>query len=145
MRIDRPKDVSKTRKKSTEKSSGSGAKFVISGTSPSTNLTGMGGTQAISNIGALLSAQEVDDTTVKREEAIKNGSDMLDVLDKLKVGLLGGRVSPKMLNRMRILLAEKRQLAGEGKLQSVLSQIEVRAEVELAKLAQQKSLSSISR
>lgn len=143
MRIDGPRDVGKSRKKAgSVKSAGSGAKFVIGGAPEASGLTGSG-PASISNIGALLAVQEVDgaDNAASRAagRAIRRGNDMLDILDQLKVGFLAGRVSPGGLNQLRHLVADQAQLKNREGLGSVIQAIELRAEVELAKLSQKKS------
>lgn len=145
MRIDGPKDVGKPSKTSAKgKSNATGQRFIVGGGDQSAGLSGTGGAGSINNIGALLASQVVDGPAAKREGAVRHGSDMLDVLDQLKVGLLSGRVSPQMINRLRTLVAEKGRFAVGGHLEGVLSQIELRAEVELAKLAKQKAKSALS-
>lgn len=95
--------------------------------------------QSINHIGALLSAQEVDANQAKQQLAVKRGSDMLDLLDKLKIGLLSGRLAPQMLRQLSILSSEQNGSLGNEGLDGILQSIELRSKVELAKLAQQKS------
>ncbi len=140
MRISGPKDVAKTNKKSaSSKGAGSGQRFVVGGVGQIGGLSGTNGAHAISNIAPLLATQEVDEKTMQLERAVKHGSNMLDQLDQLKIGLLSGRLSPQVIHRLRSIMAEKGQFEAQDGLKQVLSQIELRAEVELAKLAKQKS------
>lgn len=140
MRIEKPKDLARTRKKSSTGNVGaSGEKFTLETSAPAAGLTGAQATSNISNIGALLSAQEVDGPKTQAEFAVKRGNDMLDMLDQLKVGLLSGRVAPKTLNKLRTLATNTYKLDDNKDLKKVLHSIELRAEVELAKLAQHKS------
>lgn len=139
MRIDGPKDLAKARKKtSTNKSSSGGASFQINEPYQSNSISSAQAPQGINHISSLIAAQEVDGNTGQAEQAIKRGTDMLDLLDQLKFGVLNGRISPKALNRLRILTSEQTHLSENEGLKSVLQSIELRAEVELAKLAQQK-------
>ena len=140
MRIEKPKDLARTKKKSSvSQANSTGAKFSIGSPTPTASLTGAQTTSNINNIGALLSAQEVDSSKTQAEVAVKRGTDMLDMLDQLKVGLLNGRVSPSTLNRLKTLATHPQKLDSHQNLKKVLNSIELRAEVELAKLAQQKS------
>ena len=140
MRINGPSDVAKTKKKAAaDKASSTGARFVVGSNAASGGLTGVQGAQAINNIGALLASQEVDETQQARQSAIKQGSEMLNLLDQLKLGLLNGRVAPRLIQQLRRGLAEGEVFQVRPELKAVLAQIELRAEVELAKLAQQRS------
>ncbi len=140
MRIGGPKDLTKTSKKSgAGKASGAGQRFVVGAPGQTSGLSGTSGPQTISNIGTLIAAQEVDEKVRQHERAVTHGSDMLDVLDQLKVSLLNGRLSPQMINHLRKLIAQKGDFQVDDGLKQVLSHIELRAEVELAKLAKQKS------
>lgn len=140
MRIEKPKDLARTKKKSSASQvNSSGEKFTLGMPTPAATLTGAQATSNINNIGALLSAQEVDSSKIQAKAAVKRGTDMLDMLDQLKVGLLNGRVSPTTLNRLKTLATNSQNLDSHKNLKKVLNSIELRAEVELAKLAQQKS------
>ena len=140
MRIGGPKDVAKTNKKSSlSKGANSGQRFIVGGAGQVGGLSGTHGAQAISNIAPLLATQEVDEKTMQLERAVKHGSNMLDQLDQLKIGLLSGRLSPQVIHRLRSIMAEKGQFDVQDGLKQVLSHIELRAEVELAKLSKQKS------
>jgi hypothetical protein len=88
---------------------------------------------AAEGIGALLSLQAVDDPLVGRRRALKGGRDLLDALEQLKFALLGGRLS---VDRIEQLAAAVGAMApsGDTALDGVLSEIDLRARVELAKL-----------
>jgi hypothetical protein len=59
---------------------------------------------------------------------------LLDRLDELRLGLLGGRLSMAALERLTLLVAENRGKVDDPRLTQILDEIEVRAAVELAKL-----------
>lgn len=140
MRIEKPKDLANIKKKSsTGQANSSHAAFSLGTPAPAAALTGAQASANINNIGALLSAQEVDNAQTQAQVAVKRGTDMLDMLDKLKVGLLSGRVAPSTLNKLRTLASNPHNFEGSENLKKVISSIELRAEVELAKLAQQKT------
>ncbi len=142
MRIAQTKDLSKTAKKSqTNKGGRAGQRFRVGPMGASGGLSGAQGVQSISHIGALLASQEVDEVHVQQQSAIKHGSDMLTQLDQLKLGILNGHLAPHAVNQLRHSLADKRQYEVQDGLKTVLQQIELRAEVELAKLAKQRSRS----
>jgi hypothetical protein len=87
----------------------------------------------VSGIDALLALQGVEDAVERRKRAVKRGRDALDVLDDLKIGLLSGSVDPAMVQRLRNAASELKNNSGEEGLDSVLAEIELRVEVELAK------------
>jgi hypothetical protein len=94
--------------------------------------TGIGGPGGIE---ALLVLQGEEDPARRRRRALGRGHDMLAALDGLKASLLDGRIAGADLARIRTLLAERRQASDDPRLDDVLAHIELRAEVELAKLA----------
>ena len=143
MRIANTKDLSKTSKKSkASKGNASGQKFRLSPLSASGGLSGASGVQSINHIGALLASQEVDEATVQQKSAVKHGNDMLQQLDQLKLSLLNGRLQPQTVQQLRHSLGQKRHFQVQEGLHSLLQQIELRAEVELAKLSKQRSTSA---
>ena len=61
---------------------------------------------------------------------------MLDVLDDIKVGLLGGELTMSDLDRLRRAVRDERAHTDDPNLEAVLDEIELRAAVEVAKLEQ---------
>jgi len=59
---------------------------------------------------------------------------MLDQLDELRHGLLDGSISEESLGNLSKLVRAKRENVDDPQLMEVLDEIELRAEVELAKL-----------
>lgn len=93
----------------------------------------------LGGIDALLLLQGEDDAGQRRKRQARRGRDLLDGLDRLKAALLGGRVPMGDLDRLRTSLALRREETGDAALDEVLAQIEIRAEVELAKLEKRDS------
>ena len=90
--------------------------------------------KATANIDALLALQGVEEDPVeRRKRAVKRGRGALDVLDDLKLGLLSGNLTASTLSRLRDAAANLKSSSGDPGLDSVLSEIELRVEVELAK------------
>lgn len=87
----------------------------------------------VGGIDALLALQGVEDPTERRKRAVKRGRDALDVLDDLKIGLLSGSLDPATVQRLRTAASELKADSGDEGLDSVLAEIELRVEVELAK------------
>ncbi len=90
--------------------------------------------RAVAGIDALIALQGVEDPTERRKQAVKRGRLALDALDELKLGLLGGTLSPAMLGRLKSAAAYLRDGSGNNGLDTVLSEIGLRVEVEIAKL-----------
>jgi hypothetical protein len=87
----------------------------------------------VSSIDALLALQGVEDPTERRKRAVKRGRNALDVLDDLKIGLLSGSLDSATVQRLRAAATELKTNSGDEGLDSVLAEIELRVEVELAK------------
>jgi Class II flagellar assembly regulator len=92
--------------------------------------------KAAGNIDALLALQGVEDPTERRKRSVARGRGALDVLDELKIGLLSGNLDASTVNRLRDAAANLKSSSGDPGLDAVLSEIELRVEVELAKAGQ---------
>jgi hypothetical protein len=64
---------------------------------------------------------------------VKRGRAALDLLDEIKVGVLGGDLTPAALARLKALTGSLSERSGDPGLDTVLAHIELRAAVELAK------------
>ncbi|MCX7313857.1 MAG: flagellar assembly protein FliX [Alphaproteobacteria bacterium] len=91
--------------------------------------------RTIGGIDALLALQGQDDPAERRRRAVKRGRIALDALDELKLAVLDGEPSPSTLQRLKSATAELRDSCGDQGLDSVLAEIELRLEVEIAKMA----------
>jgi hypothetical protein len=87
-------------------------------------------------IGGLLAVQAAGGEIERRERAMRRGRGVLDGLDRLKIALLSGRVGAGDLLAIRASLMQQKDQVDDPALQDLLAQIDLRAEVELAKLAQ---------
>lgn len=90
--------------------------------------------RTIGGIDALLALQGQDDPAERRQRAVKRGRNALDVLDTLKVEVLDGTLGPASLARLKSATAELRDSSGDARLDTVLAEIELRVEVEIAKM-----------
>ncbi len=89
------------------------------------------------NIDALLAMQGVEeDPAERRKRSIQRGKGALDVLDDLKIRLLSGNFDASTVGRLRDAAANLKTSSGDPGLDAVLSEIELRVEVELAKVGQ---------
>jgi Class II flagellar assembly regulator len=93
--------------------------------------------KATANIDALLALQGIEeDPAERRRRSVARGKGALDVLDQLKLGLLSGGLDLSMVSRLRDAAANLKTSSGDPGLDAVLSEIELRVEVELAKAGQ---------
>ncbi|MCA1458352.1 flagellar assembly protein FliX [Bradyrhizobium sp. BRP22] len=93
--------------------------------------------KAAGNIDALLALQGVEEDLVeRRKRSVARGRGALDVLDELKIGLLAGNLEATTVARLRDAAASLKSSSGDPGLDAVLSEIELRVEVELAKAGQ---------
>jgi hypothetical protein len=92
--------------------------------------------KAAANIDALLAMQGVEDPIERRKRSVQRGKGALDVLDDLKIGLLAGNLNTSTVSRLRNAAANLKSTSGDPGLDTVLSEIELRVEVELAKAGQ---------
>lgn len=92
--------------------------------------------KAAASLDALMALQGVEDPTERRKRSVARGKGALDVLDDLKLGLLSGNLDASTVNRLRAAAANLKSSSGDPGLDSVLSEIELRVEVELAKAGQ---------
>ncbi|PHS21952.1 MAG: flagellar biosynthesis protein FlgI [Robiginitomaculum sp.] len=88
----------------------------------------------VSSVEALIALQESDDFRQARKKATARADDLLDALSDLRLGLLEGGIPLRTLHRLSARLASTRANTGDSRLESILNEIEVRAEVEKAKL-----------
>lgn len=92
--------------------------------------------KAAAGIDALLAMQGIEDPVERRKRSVQRGKRALDVLDDLKIGLLSGNFDTSTVNRLRDAAANLKSSSGDPGLDAVLSEIELRVEVELAKAGQ---------
>jgi hypothetical protein len=90
---------------------------------------------AIGSVDALLAAQSVETATdEERRQARARGDDILDRLDELRHGLLAGTLTRGQVVALANLVRSRRGSIVDPKLRDLLDEIELRAEVEIAKL-----------
>ena len=93
--------------------------------------------KAAANIDALLALQGIEeDPAERRKRSVQRGKGALDVLDDLKIGLLSGNFNASTVSRLRDAAASLKSSSGDPGLDTVLAEIELRVEVELAKAGQ---------
>ena len=95
-----------------------------------------GGPRSVGGIDALIALQGVEDPLERRKRAVKRGRVALDALDELKMALLGGApLSTATLAKLQEAATHLKLGSGQAELDAVLAEIELRVEVEIAKMA----------
>lgn len=96
----------------------------------------LAGTQALGAVDTLILTQSVDGTAEReaRRRLIQYGEDILDQLDDLRRDLLVGTVSKDRLMALAQQVRARRESCHDPRLAALLDDIELRAEVEIAKL-----------
>ncbi|MFZ0607686.1 MAG: flagellar assembly protein FliX [Xanthobacteraceae bacterium] len=89
--------------------------------------------RTVGGIDALLALQGVEDPTERRRRAVKHGRRALDALDELKLGLLAGTLDQATMLRLKSVTSDLQDGSGDGRLDQVLAEIDLRVAVELAK------------
>ena len=93
--------------------------------------------KAAAGIDTLLALQGIEDDPIeRRKRSVQRGKRALDVLDDLKIGLLSGNFDTSTVVRLRDAAANLKSSSGDPGLDKVLSEIELRVKVELAKAGQ---------
>ena len=95
---------------------------------------GPSNTRNIGGIDTLLALQGVEEPGEKRRRRRKRGRGALDALDALKLGLLSGNLDTAALTRLKAVSTGLAEPTGEPALDTVLAEIALRVEVELAKI-----------
>lgn len=98
---------------------------------------GAGLAAPVHGVDALLSLQEVGDSTSDRANARARrwGEDLLDKLELIRLGLLSGGIPRADMERIATMVGAQRERTTDPRLAEVLAEIELRARVELAKYA----------
>jgi len=97
----------------------------------------VGGPVGLSGVSTVLALQGAPDSTERRarQRAIQRGDAMLDDLEEIRIGLLLGSIPKARLEQLAQLVRARREQIEDPKLMAILDEIELRAAVELAKLA----------
>lgn len=92
-----------------------------------------GVTTRIGSVDALIALQAVEERD-ERSVRVKHGHEMLDLLDDLRIGILGGTLPAAKLARLVASLDRRPERREDTRIEDMLDEIELRAKVELAKL-----------
>lgn len=115
---------------------GGGPRFSLGSSDAGSSAQATQGSRPLAGVDALLSLQEVPDATTPHKRAVRHAEDILDVLEDVQMGMLTGSVSLGHLNRLKVMVAKQQEDVNDPKLKELLKEVELRAQVELAKLGQ---------
>lgn len=95
---------------------------------------------SVANVGGILAAQAVAPESDapnydERKRRARRGQEVLEGLEDIRKGLLLGAVPKEKLGALARLVREKREKGADPLISQLLDEIELRAEVELAKLS----------
>lgn len=127
--------ASKTAK--TTKSSGSGFADSLASLDQAEETQTVEAPAAMSGIAALIATQQVGDALDReaKKRLVEYGNDLLDKLEELRHGLLMGAIPKEKLIAMAQMVRSRRDHIPDPHLAELLNEIELRVEVELAKLS----------
>ncbi|HEX2560441.1 flagellar assembly protein FliX [Phenylobacterium sp.] len=96
-------------------------------------VSGASGVTGVASVDALLTLQASGGPLERRRRAVGRAGRILDVLDEVRIALLGGNLTLGALERLQRAVREERDRTDDPALEGVLNEIELRAAVELAK------------
>lgn len=126
--------VSTTKARKTAQTSGK--RFSIAQSGDSASSATVSPAAPVSRLDSLLTLQEVEEPNDQERRAVQWGNEVLDKLEEIRLGLLLGELSRENLISIREKIKQSRESALDAGLTQILNDIELRAEVELAKLEQ---------
>lgn len=93
-------------------------------------------TQSIAMVDSLLAAQSVEDPTAKasRKRMRERSMGVLDELEKIRLGMLSGTLTVGHMIDIADVVASHREKISDPRLTSIMDEIDLRAQVELAKM-----------
>lgn len=116
------------------KSRGVSAPFSLSAGGGLAAPAAIAGAGPLAAIDSLLALQEVDDRNGSRRQVLRRGNELLDQLDEIRHALLVGHISRRRLETIAQMVRNRGADTDEPRLKAILDDIELRVEVELAKL-----------
>ena len=121
--------------RSSKSSGASGATFAdpTGGVEEPGGISGTSAASGLMGIDQLVGLQEVDDALSQRRRANQHGGEILDRLDELRLQILEGRLSKERLMQLARAVSARRASVMDPHLIEILDEIDLRAQVEIAK------------
>lgn len=133
MRIVGPNATARAAAPSAAKRTAGGGFSVAEETAPRTSQP-VASLRTVGGIDALIALQGQDETAERRRRSVARGRTALDALDELKVEVLSGTLGPSTLMRLKSVTADLTDGSGDPKLDALMTEIELRVAVEIAKM-----------
>ncbi len=134
MRIQGPNGASPVTSGKTVRRSGSEGFVLDEGSEAAQGPAASASARSIGGIDILMALQGIEDPAERRRRAVTRGRTALDALDELKIALLSGTLDVGTVTRLRTVVSGLKEGSGDPVLDGVLAEIELRVEVELAKM-----------
>lgn len=130
----RTQQSSQTQRKSGVSGAGGGFGDLLAGGTE--GATGAAATHTIAHIDALLAAQETEDPTERaaRRRMVQRAGSILDELEEMRLALLTGTLTIGHLIDIADVVAQHREKVMDPRMTAILDEIDLRAQIELAKL-----------
>lgn len=148
MKVEGPKSTSSVRKTGATGKTGASAKTgefsaeldKLGGADEASGPESAGEVSGVINVGGILAAQSVGVEGAgpdyqERKRRAQRGAELLDRLEELRRGLLLGSIPKDRLGDLARMVREKRERGADAVISRLLDEIELRAEVEIAKLS----------
>lgn len=132
-------ETQKTKKKDGAKKTGDDSfGTMVSGGGSASGTSGTAGASGLSpaaSLEALLTLQEAGDTTSEeaKARAKKRANEMLDKMEEIRMGLLMGGIPLKALQDLSRVISSRKDQFDDPRLKEIVDEIDLRAQVELAK------------
>lgn len=95
--------------------------------------SGVHSSSALGSVSGVLDLQEVDDALARAARGKLRAEDLLDKLDDIRLDLLSGTLTKTKLLKLAEVVNSRRTEVSDPKLSAILDEIDLRAQVELAK------------
>jgi hypothetical protein len=133
MRVERPSGPNAVASSKPVRRSGADG-FTLSEGEAAAGPSANSGVRSIGGIDVLIALQGIEEPGERRRRAVARGRSALDALDALKISLLEGELGANTIGRLKAVVAGLKDGSGDPILDGVLAEIELRVEVELAKM-----------
>ena len=110
--------------------------FSLPDATTAADIRSAGAPKPATSLDALMALQGIEDPMERRKKSVQRGRGALDVLEQLKISMLAGSFDSNTVSKLRAAAADLKSSSGDAGLDAVLSEIELRVEVELAKAGQ---------
>jgi hypothetical protein len=103
------------------------------------SVSGISTTSPLAGVTGVLALQEVDDATARASKGKQRAQEMLEKLDEIRLALLAGELTADRIVGLARVVQSRRAQVDDPRLAEVLDEIDLRAQVELAKLTPNRS------